>query len=213
MKKETPNNILNYLSNYGGVEYRSPKKQTDPQKAERYQALYDTAKIILNDFGELVYELGTATNMVSFYHKEVLDGTRRRLRNYYWGELRTDAFFQNHESISVFAEKTESIARYRVSLEIDELHASEELLKKHNGLLDLPVAESCILAVNNKGAKNLVYTQSREEAIRWINNEDYRKVQICCLIDPDSSSDIFQELLTAVQKIRPYYDYVMKKMP
>lgn len=213
MKKETPNNILNYLSTYGGVDYRSPKNQADPQKAERYQALYGTAKNILDDFGELVYELGTASNMVSFYHKEVLDGTRRRLRNYYWGELRTDEYFQDHESISVFAEKTESMARYRVSLEIDELHASEELLKRHNSLLNLPVAENCILAVNNKGAKDLVYTQSREEAIRLINNGNYRKVQICCLIDPDSSSDMFQELLAAIQKIRPYYDYVIKIQP
>lgn len=211
MKKETPNRILDYLLKNGGVDYRSPKKQSDPKEAERYQELYNTAKNVIDEFGELVYELGSATGMVSFYHNEVLDGSRRRLRGYYWGELRTEQYYQDHESISVFAEKNESVTRYRVSLEIDELHAGVSSLNRHNRLLDLPIAKNCILAVNNKGAKDLVLTESREEAIQWIKNGDYRKVQICCLIEPNSVTDMFQRLLTAVQTIRPYYDYVVKK--
>ena len=209
MKRKMLNNVLDYLSKYGGVDYRAPQKQKNKQEAERYQELYKSSKNVMCAFGELIHDLGDAANMVSFYHKEMLDGSRRKLRTYYWGELRSEKCFQDCESISVFAEKTGDGARYRVSLEIDELHSDDALLKRHNRLLDLPMDENCVFALNNKGVKDLVFTKSREEALQWINDSDYRKVQICCLIDADNSSDVFQELVTAVQTIRPYYDYVV----
>ncbi len=210
MDNKVPKTILDVLKTNGGAEYKAPKRVSDENEAERYVALYASSKEALDSFGELIFELGAATDMASLYHRNVLDGSRRRIREYFWGELRQVKHFQSPESISVFAEKCGEETRYRVSLEIDELHADEATLKKHNSLLDLPLADGCVIAINDSGVKDLIYTVSREEAMRLMRDSNYKKAQVCYLIQGCAEENLFQELVNGIGKIQPYYEYVIK---
>lgn len=207
--------VLEVIERNSGKEYKSPAKLGNTPEAKAMQQLYSECKQGEDEFTSLVEEIAEKNEMISSIHKSVLDGTRRRIRSYYWGELQLQKFLSSAESISVFAEKDADTkkARFRVSLEIDGNRASASELEKHNSLLDLPQEDGCVYALNEGAAKEITYTDDLNDAKEKISNGISKKVQLCVLIEQDDYFDEDQYLSKmngAVKKLMKAYKYVTK---
>ena len=206
-------NALEFIVKYSGVDYKAPSRVNNPAEKQKYEQLFVLAKKNISEYGVLVDEIGEQTVMASFNHKNILDGSNRKIRKYLWGELRSIDHVELGESISIFAEKDgpDESARFRISLEVDELHSGSKALQNHNKLLDLPSAKGCIYALNNTAANNITFSQNREEAKEMIKSGKFKKAQICVLIQNGSEEAMFNGIVEAVTILRPYYDYVLQQ--
>ena len=202
--------LLDFISQNGGTEYIAAKRLSDPSEIEKYQALYSKTKRMMAEFSALVDALGEATDMASFIHSNPLDGSCRRIKSYFWGELRQVRYISLPESISLFLEKTKDGSCFRVSLELDTLHSSKEDLQNHNRILEHPLTDDCIYAVNNSGVRDLIYTHSKDEVKELMETKGFKKVQVCTFINSNTGEELFTELVDAVSRIKPYYDFVIK---
>ncbi len=196
-------------------KYKAPTKLCDTKLAEGMAQLYAECKNGEIEFVSIVEEIAEKQGMISSVHKNVLDGTRRRIRSYYWGELQLEKYLGSPESISIFAEKEpdSSNSRFRVSLEIDGNRASHEELEKHNKLLELPAEDGCIYGLSEGAAKKIVFTKDVKEAKNMIASGTSKKVQLCILIDKNddyTEQNYLQQLNDAVGKVMKAYKYVVK---
>ncbi len=82
------------------------------------------------------------------------------------------------------------------------------MLQNHNRLLEVPLIEGCVFAVNSKGVRDLLFANSAEEAKSLMAVYGAKKAQVCVIVADDNESTIRKELIEAVEKIRRYYDYV-----
>lgn len=206
-------NALEFIAKYSGADYKAPSRVSNPSEKQKYEQLFILAKKNISEFGFLVDQIGEQAVMASFTHKNILDGSNRKIRKYLWGELRSIDHIELGESISIFVERDESDenARFRISLEVDELHSGIKALQNHNKLLNLPSAEGCVYALNNTAANNMVFSLDREEAKEMIKSGRFRKAQICVLIQNGSEEEMFKGIVKAVSILRPYYDYVLQQ--
>ena len=206
-------NAIEYITKYSGVDYKAPSRIKETAEKQKYERLFMIAKENVTGFGLLIDKIGKQTDLASINHKNILDGSNTKIRKYLWGELRRIENIELRESISIFVEKAAfgEKARFRVSVELDELHSGKKALQNHNKLLDLPRAEGCVYGLNNTGAGNIIYTQHREEAKEMIESGKFRKVQICLLIQNSFEEDMLMEIINAVNTLKPYYDYVVQK--
>ncbi|HAL02226.1 MAG TPA: hypothetical protein DCP07_02620 [Lachnospiraceae bacterium] len=176
--------------------------------------LYQTSTNGMTMFQSIVDELGKANNMNTVYHSSVLDGTRRRIRKYYWVELRKEKYFSIPESISLFAEVGEDgKARYRVSVEIDERNANINQIEKHNSILNLPVKDEYKYALGRKAAGELLFVKNSAEAKNLICQEDYNKVQISVCVSYNqvkNNNNIGMILDEAIKSLVPFYLYTVE---
>lgn len=208
-------NVLEIINKNAGKDYQSPIKLGKTPIANEMAKLYSECKQGEQEFTEIIEEIAMKRGMISSVHKSVLDGTRRRIRSYYWGELQMEKYLGSPESISIFAEKDLEVnkPRFRVSLEIDGNRASNDELRKHNSLLDLHKEEGCLYALNEGAAKKIYFTEDIDEAKGMIVTGKALKVQICVLIgqnDSYSDANYLKEINDAIGKIMKSYEYVVK---
>lgn len=205
--------ILNVLEMNAGREYRSPLK-LEGEEAAAMERLYAECKDGEKAFSELVEDLASNNKMICSIHKSVLDGTRRRIRAYYWGELQDEKFLDSPESISVFAEKdsTTNDIRFRIALEIDGNRATKRDLENHNKLLNYPKEVGCVYALNDGAAKSLYFTEDINEAKQKINDGTAKKVQLCVIIPKadDSYKEYVGKLNAAIKNVHQVYKKIVK---
>jgi hypothetical protein len=208
------NSVLEIIEKNAGKFYQSPNKLGKTSIADEMANLYAECKQGEEKFTEIVEEIAMKRSMISSVHKNVLDGTRRRIRSYYWGELQLENYLGSPESISIFAEKDLETkkSRFRVSLEIDGNRASHDELEKHNSLLDLPLEEGCLYGLNEGAAKKISFTKDKVEAKDSIDKGVSQKVQLCVLIEQNnnfSDSEYVQQMDEAIGKIMNAYNHVV----
>lgn len=207
-------NVISIISECAGKDYVSPKKLNDSADISAMNDLYDKSKSGLALFKSIVDELAKENNLFAIYHDSVLDGTRRRIRKYYWAELRTEQHFAIPESISLFAEVGENgEPRWRVSVEVDERNASYNQIEKHNKLIELPEQDGCIYALSRKAAGEMEFVKEKVNAEKIFSQGQYNKVQICVIgqyTQLEKSKNIKAFLDEAIKRLMKYYLYTVK---
>lgn len=206
--------VLAVVEKNAGKAYRAPSKLTGTEAKEMTE-LYSECKEGESLFEQVVTKLAQDNKMVCSFHKNILDGTRTRIRTYYWGELQEQKYIASPESISVFAEKTpdSSKARYRVSLEIDGNRAAPEEFVKHNSVLDYPETKGCIYAINDGAARTMTFFEKASDAKNMLGDDSKKKVQVCVLLDDlfeKQDEDCIKALNDAVKTIHEYYIKIVK---
>ena len=117
------------------------------------------------------------------------------------------------ESISVFLEKNDKgEVLVRLSLEISEKHINDSLLDKHNKIILETSIDGFCYAVNKTGNKDLQFVDTRADAILLLQNEEYRKVQLCKLTSIENITDegLINELVQSVKVMMPIYKKICK---
>ena len=90
---------LQIVVDCGGKDYVSPKKLNNTADVDAMTEPYQTCIKEITLFQSIVDDFGKANNMITIYHNSDLDGTRRRIRKYYWAELRNEKYLSEPESI------------------------------------------------------------------------------------------------------------------
>ena len=200
---------LQIIADCGGKDYVSPKKLNNIADVDAMTELYQTCTKGITLFQSIVDELGKDNNMITIYHNSVLDGTRRRIRKYYWAELRNEKYISEPESISVFAEVGEDgQSRYRISVEIDERNASPAQMERHNSILECPLKNGCEYALSRKAAGEMLFVTDSSRAKQLVSQDGYNKVQICVSIQYDQvekNNNIGAVIDEAIKKLAPVY--------
>lgn len=205
---------LRIVTDCGGKDYVSPKKLDKTTDVNAMIELYQTSTKGMTLFQSEIDELGKSNNMITVYHNSVLDGTRRRIRKYYWAELRNEKYLSIPESISVFAEVGEDgKPRYRVSVEIDERNATAAQMQRHNSILECPLKSGCEYALSRKAAGELIFVKDNSKAKQLVSQDGYNKVQICVSIPYDQvekNNNIGAVIDEAIKTLTPVYLYTVK---
>ncbi|WP_300261015.1 AAA family ATPase [Clostridium sp.] len=121
LKKDDYLGILEFLQKEGGKPYRNSEKCENKEEKERYinlkkesQKELNKFKIIVNCFEE--YELFNGKTI------KWLDGTNKRIRHYFWAQLKKYNSMNLPSSISIVAEKDlrNNSTRFKVALDIND---------------------------------------------------------------------------------------------
>ncbi len=137
---EKTKEVLDVLKRNACESYRSPNKLSDKAEASKMRKLYSETKEASSLFEDIVLSIAKENDMVCFFHNRILDGTRRKIRPYFWGEMLDDRYLSSPESISIFAEVDAYTGntRFRVSLELDGKRAQKDDYLSHNKILCFP---------------------------------------------------------------------------
>ena len=203
--------ILRYLDKYAGEKY-SKSERTEENKTEMEEK-EEAGRKATSEFEKMYRICNQKFGLVKSGPNNWLDGSRQIMRSYLWIQLKKPNKEDKPESISLFAESsnTGKKSRFRFSLEIHEKEATSMSgeMEKYHRHLELPINTD----------KNLVYTfnseiikEPQEEVIKHLKAGQYKKVQISRILELDeglSNEDCIETMLEAVESLLPYYEYVV----
>ena len=210
MGKYNANEVLEFFNHYGGVEYRSPAKLKDENQRKEMEKLYKKSKETLSDFNLLLKRVADDNNLTEIKNKNFLDGSMRRIRTYFWGQMKNAYYFNEPESISLFAEKANNTSVFRVSLEFDQLHAFADEIERFNKALDLPLDSGLSYYISQRGHNNVELTRENVGTLKKkIANGEAQKILIGTTITGADEETIINGINEAIFKVMPYYNHVL----
>lgn len=118
-------------------------------------------------------------------------------------------------SVSIFVEKGDAKTWYRICLEIKNTGADKKDMLVYHSHLDVPKTEGVqyVAGSNEKGNPKII-TGSTDEIKKRLDSGEISKVQPCVYVEyseDKTNSQYDDEIMAAVEKIIPYYEYVLKK--
>ena len=141
-------------------------------------------------------------------HKGFLDGTRRKIKNCFWIELREETNIESPESISIFLEKPEKEIRIRVSTDIYEAKCTSDLLSKHNDVVISKCPDGFQYYLNKAGANGVIVSEDTKTK-RIIDGKKNTKVQACKIFDVNVLiEDEYKLLRDAIVQLIPIYELI-----
>lgn len=211
MEKYNTKEILDFLSLHGGKEYKSPLKVPDLKQRQDMKNLYKLSRSALGDFNRLLIKVATDNYLTEVINKNFLDGTRRRIRTYFWGQLKNAYYFTNPVSISLFAEKRNTnMAVFRVSLELDQLHSSNDEMKRFIRVLELPLDSGLNYFVSQHGHNNVEVSKDNVNILKSkIEAGEVEKVLIGINVTGADDEILIKNINIAIKKIMPYYNHIL----
>ncbi len=211
MENYNVNEILGFFNQYGGGEYRSPAKLKDESQRKAMEMLYKKSKETLSDFNMLLKRVADDNNLTEIKNKNFLDGSMRKIRTYFWGQMKNAYYFNEPESISLFAEKTkDGDSVFRVSLEFDQLHAFSDEIERFTKALDLPLDSGLNYYVSQRGHNNVEITKENVGALKAkVTSGKAEKILIGTIITGTNEDAIISGINLAIEKLLPYYNHVL----
>ena len=211
MDKYNANGILEFFDSHGGEEYRSPAKLTDSAQRQKMENLYKESKGALGDFNQLLKKVADDNNLTEVKNKNFLDGSMRKIRTYFWGQMKNAYYFNDPESISLFAEKTkDSKSVFRVSLEFDQLHAFSDEIERFIKALELPLETGLDYYVSQHGHNNVEATKEKASSLKKkVESGEVEKVLIGTIVTGADDESVIKNINAAIKKIMPYYNHVL----
>lgn len=216
--------ILDFLTEYGGKEYKAPEKLSGDEK-KKNEIIKKEGQHVVTELKKIIQKCNKKYNFKKDCHVNWQNSGK--IKKYLWLQLKYEKYRNSSPiSVSIFVEKDEKgIARYRVSLELRGTNQTDSLDEKkrfnrikevYHRHLDIPKGEGMeyVLGSNEYGTPKHI-SESRESIKEKIRSGIYDKVQICVYIENTPGkldADYEAEIMNAVEKIKPYYEYVSKKL-
>ncbi|WP_027421666.1 hypothetical protein [Lachnobacterium bovis] len=198
--------ITDFFGRVAGADYKSPSKVVDAKEKQKYIEYRQRTEQVQEMFYSTITDIVRDMGFILIEHHGFLDGTRRRIRDSFWVELRKESKVSSPESISVFLEKTGEKIHIRISNDIYESKCTLDALLKHNNMIMEMLPRDCMVYLNKAGTQG-VYTKNVDEARELINGKTITKVQACRIMDisilTENNSPKIKE---AINQLIPIYD-------
>lgn len=198
--------IEDFFLEIAGKAYKSLSKTVDMKEKQKLIDCRQRTEYIQELFYTAIAEAAKETGFILVEHPGFLDGTRRKIKEYFWVELRKESKISSPESISVFLEKTNEGIHIRVSNDIYESKSSKEALLNHNDKVFEMLPKDCIVYLNKAGIQG-VYIENVDEARKLINGKTITKAQACKILDISTLNDKnYSKIRKAINGLTPIYD-------
>ena len=206
--------ILDYLEKNQEIPYSNPDAPGITQDEKiRLLRVKQKGQAIVNEMKKI------ASRCHNLYHLDKclpitwLDGSNTKTRKYLWVQMKYQKYSSSPVSVSVFVEKNNGIARYRVSLEIKNDDADETAMKNYHKHLDMPKEDGMVYVTgSNKWGNPEVLNDTVGQIQKKINEGVLGKIQLCIYVEQSAGKTNEQydtEVMNAVRRIIPYYEYVV----
>jgi hypothetical protein len=204
--------VSDFLLQNHDKAYKAPKKAKNAEEKMEMEYLYKAGKNSKSIFSEKMDLLAAENGLYVVINKSFLDGSLKRIRNYYWGQLKLPEYYFYPESISVFCEVIDNEdVRFRVSLEINEKKADEKDIEVFLRALDKPLKKELCYIGNLKFNRSLtLLSLNKNEIKEKLSKGVYNKVQVTYLIKKyKNDEDLLKELNKGIRLLLPYYKYIL----
>lgn len=204
--------LCDFLLQNHDKAYKSPLKANNAEEKKEMDYLFLTGKKSNNIFNELISLLAEQNNLLEVKNRNFLDGSCRKIRSYFWGQLKFAEYYQWPESISVFCEVVDNKqVRFRVSLEINERNADEEDIANFLRVLDKPLKKNLCYMGNVKFNRGLeVLSLNNNEIKEQLATGKYNKIQVTYLANAcEKDGAVLSELDKGIKLLLPYYEFIM----
>ena len=204
--------ILEYLDKYAGEKYIK-NGRTEENEAEMEEKAKAGRKATA-EFEKMYKICKERFGLVKDGPNSWLNQSGQIMRNYLWIQLKREDKKDRPESISLFAEPsdTREKSRFRFSLEIHDAEASKIKgeMEKYHKHLELPINTDKNLVYIS--LNNAIIKEPQEEVIKHHKEGKYQKVQISRVLEWDedlSNEKCIETMLEAVESLLPYYEYIV----
>lgn len=214
MNKKDYIDILDFLKQYAGEKYANPENIEDESEKNKYLNLKENAKNCIKKFKDI----GNSYKAIGLTYdgknaSKWLDGTNKRIRNYFWMELKNQDKKNLNSSITIAAEGEN--LRFKVSLEIRDDKSEEKDYIRHFRYLDnIDIYNTNFEYFDLDGNSIDSALLNKEKLKSWIDNVKCRKekkLQIGRTLNYDdifsmSENDIKLFFDNAVNELINYYE-------
>ena len=211
--------ILRYLDQYQGVPYSNPdKKGLTPAERSNFRNIREKAQVAVEEMKKIakrcseLYDLDKCSPIIW------LDGTNVKTKRYLWAQMKHSEWENFPISISVFVEKNNGVTRYRISLEIKTDGVDEKIMDLYHSHLDKKKEDGMVYVTNVTSSNEWGNPKSIDEDVESIKKKlatgEIQKVQLSIYVEQSKSKTNEQyddEVMKAVRRLIPYYEYVMEK--
>lgn len=208
--------ILDYLSNNQEIPYSNPEATgiTDDEK-QKLLDIEQRGKNMVAEMKKIASHCEKLYGLGKCLPGSWLDGSNTKTRKYLWTQMKYKEYADNPISISLFVEKNDGVTRYRISLEIKNDGTNKRTMQKYHSHMELPIEPGMVyVSGSNKWGNPAVISDTQEAIKVQIKSGALRKVQLCIYVEPapDKTNEQYDaEIMEAVKKIIPYYEYVIGK--
>ncbi|XZH20865.1 McrB family protein [Clostridium perfringens] len=207
--------ILEFLQKEGTNAYRSPEKCENREEKERYINLKKEAQEELNKF-KIIADSFKEYGLYRENGKIIkwLDGTNKRIRHYFWAQLKKYNSMNLPSSISVVAEKDliNNSTRFKVALDIndDESKNNFDNYLSHLRFLDILDENDDFVYLDSD--YNFIYDKEKIKVlIEEVKNRKQLKLGIGRILNYEDAKKMSLEEIksffeNAVRDLLKYYD-------
>lgn len=215
--------ILDFLTEYGGKEYKAPEKLSGDEK-KKNEIIKKEGQYVVTELKKIIQKCNKKYN----FKKDCKVNWQNsgKIKKYLWIQLKYEKYRNSSPiSVSIFVEKDEKgIARYRVSLELRGTNQNDSLDEKkrfnkikeiYHKHLDISKGEGMEYALGSNEYGTPKRISESQDYIKEKIMKNNNKVQISIYIEnrPEKTNEEYHnEIMNAVEKIKPYYEYVSEKL-
>ena len=198
--------ILRFIEKYSGNQYKmlsKCKSGDELQYMEKGSEAGKTARKYFADIIDMVSEkYGLGKGKITQWQNS---GT---FVSYFWCQLKREQYADSNISISIFAEKADSV-RFRASVELAVENATDEEKVAYRRLLDIKLDPELVYVSggNNEREFKILDTNNSEE----VKKMGLKKVQVSFVVDnSDLQTDerFISNICEVTEKLLKYYDYI-----
>ncbi len=206
--------VLEYLNNNQEIPYEEPIK--DSLSEERKGAVLqikERGQWVIKELGKIGQLCCEKTDLDKADPGSWLDGSKTKTKKYLELQLKKKELANDPISVSLFVEKNGDAICFRVSLEIKNDGIEKAKIEAYHKHLELEQTEGLVYATgSNQWGRPDIIQEPLDRIREKYQAGNYRKVQPSIYIefnDEKSNDQYEEEILAAVEKIMPYYDYVL----
>lgn len=209
--------VLKYIENNQEIPYSNPELPgISMEKKNQLLAVKQKGQAAVLEMKKMAEEAKKLYGLDKCIPGSWLDGSNTKTRKYLWTQMKYQSDERNPISVSIFVEKGEQDKAYfRVSLEIKNDKTDTSGMEKYHAHLEIPKEEELVyVAGSNEWGTPEVLKEAQKEIKSKVKSGEYKKVQICKLIEQKegkSNGEYHQEMMTAIGAIIPYYRHVLEK--
>ena len=209
--------VLDYLGNNQEIPYSNPEAAgLDPAEKDRLLKVKVKGQAAVAEMKKIAARCGQLFGLDKCLPISWLGGSNTKTRKYLWAQMKYKDYASNPTSVSLFVEKNNGVTRYRISLEIKNDGTDKKTMAIYHSHLDIPKEDGMVYVEgSNEWGNPAVITDSVEDIKKKIDSGDIRKVQLCVYVEPADGKTNEQydaDVMAAVKKIIPYYEYVIGKV-
>ncbi len=208
--------VLDYLANNQEIPYSNPDAENlTVDEKNNLLAIKKKGQNAVAEMKKMAARCKTLYGLDRCLPGSWLDGSNTKTRKYLWTQMKYKEQAENPISISLFVEKNDGAARYRISLEIKNDGVDKKIMKKYHSHLDIPPQPGMVyVSGNNEWGNPSVITGPQEDIKVQVEDGRLRKVQLCIYVETTegkTNEEFDAEIMEAVDKILPYYEHVIDK--
>lgn len=208
--------ILEYIKNIKNnreLSYSDPQMEENEEQRKQYETIKKNGQAIVCEMEKISLLITSLFPLNECNEIKWMDGSCTRTRSNLCIQLKSDKYSESLISISLYVECSEaSDAMFRVSLDIQNDSANSQTLSQYHSHLDIPNNGLTYVSGDNQWGAPEILNETQDIIKQRVACHEYNKVQICSVINENSqysNDDYEQAILTAVEKLMPYYEYVL----